>query len=325
MILHRHLLWVIVPAVLLSLSGCDSENPLSDPQTSKADERLFGVWRGRSDDGEVRYYHVGHAGKSFPASVMRVLEVTHSKGKLDLPLEYLAFPTVLGDKTYLNIVSDVEQVNHLDESGWKAVEVESYTFLKYQFDGDKLVMWPINEDAKKRAIKEGKVKGAVRKQTSKFTDTTENVARFVAGAGDSLWNTKVPVRFERIEAGPPIAAERNEQAVKKAVEAADAWLAVVDQGNYDEGWETAAEYLRNAVGKQQWDKAMKAVREPLGAVKSRTVQSTEYRTKMPGAPDGKYVIIQYKTVFENKEAAVETVTPMLDKDKVWRVSGYFIK
>ncbi|MEJ2473814.1 MAG: DUF4019 domain-containing protein [Desulfobacterales bacterium] len=28
---------------------------------------------------------------------------------------------------------------------------------------------------------------------------------------------------------------------------------------------------------------------------------------------------------ENKTAAVETITPMLDKDGQWRVSGYYIK
>jgi hypothetical protein len=30
-------------------------------------------------------------------------------------------------------------------------------------------------------------------------------------------------------------------------------------------------------------------------------------------------------VFENKAAAVETVTPMADPDGAWRVSGYFIR
>jgi hypothetical protein len=45
----------------------------------------------------------------------------------------------------------------------------------------------------------------------------------------------------------------------------------------------------------------------------------------PGAPDGKYVVIRYETSFRNKKAATETVTPMLDADGRWRVSGYFIK
>jgi hypothetical protein len=46
---------------------------------------------------------------------------------------------------------------------------------------------------------------------------------------------------------------------------------------------------------------------------------------LPGAPDGQYVIIQFETSFENKQNAVETVTPMLDTDSQWRISGYYIK
>jgi hypothetical protein len=45
----------------------------------------------------------------------------------------------------------------------------------------------------------------------------------------------------------------------------------------------------------------------------------------PGVPDGEYVVIQYEVSYENKKAAVETVTPMLDKDGKWRVAGYFMR
>ncbi len=37
------------------------------------------------------------------------------------------------------------------------------------------------------------------------------------------------------------------------------------------------------------------------------------------------VVIQYDTSFQNKASAIETVTPSLEKDGVWRVSGYFVK
>jgi hypothetical protein len=58
---------------------------------------------------------------------------------------------------------------------------------------------------------------------------------------------------------------------------------------------------------------------------SRKLKSATYMTAMPGAPDGEYVVIQYESSFEHKQSAVETVTPMLDKDGKWRVSGYYIK
>ena len=70
---------------------------------------------------------------------------------------------------------------------------------------------------------------------------------------------------------------------------------------------------------------MQGSRQPLGEVKSRKLNGAQYMTSMPGAPDGEYVVIQFDASFANKEKAVETVTPMRDKDGVWRVSGYFIK
>jgi hypothetical protein len=48
-------------------------------------------------------------------------------------------------------------------------------------------------------------------------------------------------------------------------------------------------------------------------------------TSVPGAPDGQYVLIQFETVFEKKAQSIETITPMLDADRTWRVSGYYIK
>jgi hypothetical protein len=103
------------------------------------------------------------------------------------------------------------------------------------------------------------------------------------------------------------------------------WLATVDKGKYVDSWQEAAEYFKNAVTKEQWEQSMLSFRKPMGRLVSRKVQSTLYKTSLPGAPDGEYVIITFETAFENKASAVETVTPMLEKDGKWRVSGYFIK
>jgi hypothetical protein len=58
---------------------------------------------------------------------------------------------------------------------------------------------------------------------------------------------------------------------------------------------------------------------------SRKVISARYATSLPGAPDGEYVVIRYETEFTNGKEAVETVTPCLEKDGSWKVSGYYIK
>jgi hypothetical protein len=117
----------------------------------------------------------------------------------------------------------------------------------------------------------------------------------------------------------------NEMAEKKAVEASDTWLKLIDNNQYTKSWETAAELFKNAVGKEQWNQSLNAARKPLGKVMKRIVKSKQYTTSLPGVPDGEYVVIQYETSFENKKSSVETVTPMLDKDGKWRVSGYYIK
>jgi Protein of unknown function (DUF4019) len=126
-----------------------------------------------------------------------------------------------------------------------------------------------------------------------------------------------------------IAGAQNSQlektAEKAAIASAEKWLAVVDNGNYADSWEKAAVFSKNSVPKEQWEKSMLSFRKPLGRLVSRKVQSAKFKTSLPKTPDGKYVVITFETVFEKKKSAIETVTPMLEKDGTWRVTGYFIK
>jgi hypothetical protein len=121
------------------------------------------------------------------------------------------------------------------------------------------------------------------------------------------------------------ALQANEVVEKTPVTAAGAWLSLVDEGNYAESWNQAAGLFKAAVAKEQWQNTVKAVKVPLGKVVVRKLKSKQYTKTLPGAPDGEYVVIQYETTFENKKSAIETITPMLDKDGKWRVSGYYIK
>jgi hypothetical protein len=114
-------------------------------------------------------------------------------------------------------------------------------------------------------------------------------------------------------------------AVSKAQDAAKAWLALTDTGKYAESWDGASILFHAAITKADWEKALHSVRSPLGMLKSRKLKSATFTRILPGAPDGEYVVMQYDTEFEHKASATETITPVLEKDGVWRVSGYFIK
>lgn len=110
-----------------------------------------------------------------------------------------------------------------------------------------------------------------------------------------------------------------------AQQSAESWLALVDSGKYAESWQQASSVFQAHVTKSQWQSTLKATLDPLGKNTSRKLLSAKYTKTLPGAPDGEYVVIQYQSSFEHKQSAIETITPMLDKDGTWRVSGYFIK
>lgn len=121
------------------------------------------------------------------------------------------------------------------------------------------------------------------------------------------------------------AAAGQSEKERAAVVSAERWLGLVDGEKYAESWKEAAELFRNAIRQEQWEQSLQAVRKPLGKLVTRKLKATTYKTSLPGAPDGDYVVIEFTTSFENKKSAVETVTPMMDKDGKWRVSGYYIK
>lgn len=120
-------------------------------------------------------------------------------------------------------------------------------------------------------------------------------------------------------------SKSNPAAETAAVTAAKSWLSLVDGEQYAESWDASAQYFKGAIKKEQWIQAMQSGRKPFGKNISRELKSASYQTALPGAPDGEYVVIQFNASFDNKKVAVETITPMLDKDGQWRVSGYYMK
>lgn len=110
-----------------------------------------------------------------------------------------------------------------------------------------------------------------------------------------------------------------------ALTAAGDWIGFVDAGQYSQSWDNTSSYFKTAVKKEDWTATLGAVRAPLGKLISRRLKSKQFMETLPGAPDGEYVVILYESSFENKKKALETITPMLEKDNTWRVSGYYIK
>jgi hypothetical protein len=107
--------------------------------------------------------------------------------------------------------------------------------------------------------------------------------------------------------------------------AAETWLKVVDEGNYDRSWDEASQAFKAVLPKEKWSAGVAAVRNPLGKVVTRKLRSRQATDTLPNAPAGKYVVIQYDTAFETTPQTLETIIQMLDPDGAWRPAGYFIR
>jgi len=106
--------------------------------------------------------------------------------------------------------------------------------------------------------------------------------------------------------------------------AGDKWLGLLDRGEYAKAWDDCAPLFRQRVTREQWVDSLPSTRAPFGAMKSRKVEVAAYKTSLPGAPDGQYVTVRYRTSFEKKDNTEELVT-LVFEDGVWRPTGYFIR
>ncbi|MEG3147492.1 DUF4019 domain-containing protein [Sphingomonas sp. RT2P30] len=116
---------------------------------------------------------------------------------------------------------------------------------------------------------------------------------------------------------PPTTADASTDAA--VLDAARSWLALVDEGRWDDSYRMTGATFRKLNTAQVWAAASEKVRVPLGAMVSRTLISQE---NLPAPPHG-YEVVKFRTRFANKAEAVETVT--LDReDDGWRVVGVTI-
>jgi hypothetical protein len=77
---------------------------------------------------------------------------------------------------------------------------------------------------------------------------------------------------------PPQSPHADEK--QEARERAEAWLSLVDQGEYAESWEAAAKLFQASTAKDQWATALQGARTPLGQSSSRNLRAAEYKTQL---------------------------------------------
>ena len=123
----------------------------------------------------------------------------------------------------------------------------------------------------------------------------------------------------RAQAIPADAADSRAAIDSEIVQSARQWLALVDEGRWDESWNATGRTFRELNTSAKWAAISEEVRPPLGAVVSRVASRQEH---LPAPPHG-YQMIKFRTSFANRADATETVT--LEREgSDWRVVGYLI-
>jgi DNA-binding CsgD family transcriptional regulator len=98
------------------------------------------------------------------------------------------------------------------------------------------------------------------------------------------------------------------------------WLALLDQGRWEESYRETGSSFRKLNTAQAWAQASEKARTPLGAMVSRTFVSQQ---NLPAPPEG-YEVVKFRTRFANKADAIETVT--FDREGGdWRVVGITVE
>lgn len=124
------------------------------------------------------------------------------------------------------------------------------------------------------------------------------------------------------------ASHREARAQKRAHEhaaqvAADRWLNLLDQGDYEEAFEWEAQDFRMARTQAQFVRFMQARRAPFGNALGRKFIGAANIRKFVGVPEGNYVSVLFKTRFENKSETAERVI-LVQQQVGWRVLDYRI-
>lgn len=119
------------------------------------------------------------------------------------------------------------------------------------------------------------------------------------------------------------AAANPDLTVSAAV--AQSWLKGVDNEKYEQSWDQEAKQAQNVIKKEEWKQVLDAVRKPLGSVVDRKLLDQRTAKDPKGLVPGDYMVLFYKTKFQNKDSSYELITLQKEADGQWRVLTYQVQ
>jgi len=113
----------------------------------------------------------------------------------------------------------------------------------------------------------------------------------------------------------------NPEYEKAGLNAAHAWLLLLDRKDWGTAWDASSAVFRQTVPLGNWMDAIPKVRQPFGPLVERLPGEAIYKTSLPGRPDGQYVTVMFLSQYKNQKVQ-ELITTVREGDGRWRVTGY---
>lgn len=110
-------------------------------------------------------------------------------------------------------------------------------------------------------------------------------------------------------------------AKQAAQTAAQSWLEMIDDDDYDESWDEASALLQKQIEREKWIQEGRELRKTVKTLSGRTRTMVQYRDSIQHAPsDGPFVILKYRSTSE--EGRFEELLLTVREDDTWKVAGY---
>lgn len=126
-------------------------------------------------------------------------------------------------------------------------------------------------------------------------------------------------------ASEPSGIVSNPDYEKAGLNAAQAWLILLDRKDWGTAWDASSQVFRASVPLGTWMDNVPKLREPLGAFVEREPGVPYYKKSLPGRPAGDYVTVAFTSKFAKKDGVIESVTTVRESDGHWRVTGYGVQ
>jgi hypothetical protein len=85
------------------------------------------------------------------------------------------------------------------------------------------------------------------------------------------------------------------------------FLQLLDQGLQDESWQTMSVAFRSLNERVHWNTRQQVIRTSYGPLESRDLKHISYRKTFSLSPDGEYIIVQFRSSYQNKAETIETL------------------